>query len=115
MVFSPSLYQHNDYITLWGYWNGPDELLADKDEEYYRGIDALRAYREGLLTQELYLQTMRTTKERLARVGIEDLDIRGNHLLLSLDKTGSLLMDQQGIPAVRICGFELLKRIDPRK
>lgn len=107
----PILDKHHDYITLWGYWNGPDELLADKDEDYYLGIDALRAYREGLITREMYIQTMLITRERLEKAGIEDLDLRGNHLLLSLDKAGCLLMDQQGIPAVRICSFELLKHI----
>ena len=107
--------KHHDYMTLWGYWNGPDELLAKKDEEYYRGIDALRAYREGLVTKEVYLQTMSVTRGRLAQAGFEDLDLRGNHLLLSLDRSDCLVMDQQGIPAVRICSLELLRHIELKR
>jgi len=103
--------EHHDYMTVWGYWNGPDELLAEKDQEYYRGIDALRAYREGLITREVYIHTMTETRDRLAGLGIEDLDLRGNHLLLSVDRSGRLVMGPHGVPAVRICNFELLSRI----
>lgn len=109
----PILGKHHDYIILWGYWNGPDERLAEKDEEYYRGIDALRAYKEGLITEGVYIRTMQATRERLSEAGIEDLDLRGNHLLLSLDSPGRLVMGPQGIPMVRICNFELLRRIEP--
>ncbi len=108
----PILGEHHDYMTLWGYWNGPDELLAEKDEEYYRAMDALRAYREGLITQEVYIRTMEVKKERLGRLGIEDLELRGNHLLLSVDRSGRLVMGPQGVPAPRICNFELLRRIE---
>ncbi len=107
----PILEKHHDYITVWGYWNGPDELLAEKDEEYYRGIDALRAYREGFITQDTYIRTMQVTNERLGELAIEDLDLRGNHLLLSVDRSGRLVMGPQGVPAVRVCNFELLRRI----
>jgi len=105
----PILGGNHDYMTLWGYWNGPDELLAEKDQEYYRGIDALCAYRAGLITQDVYIRTMEVMKERMAELGIEDLNLRGNHLLLSADMSGRLVMGPQDIPAVRICNFELLK------
>ena len=75
-------------------------------------MNALSAYREGLISEETYMRVMAETRKRLADVGIEDLNLRGTHLLLSLDKSGQLLMDEQGIPAVRVCNFELLKRIE---
>ena len=107
----PILGRHHDYMTVWGYWNGPDELLAQKDQEYYRGIDALRAYREGLITEEVYIHIMQVAKTRLAAVGIEDLNLKGSHLLLSVDRSGRLVMDPDGVPAARICNFELLRHI----
>ncbi|MFH0965041.1 MAG: hypothetical protein V2A58_13660 [Planctomycetota bacterium] len=110
----PVLGTNHDYITLWGYWNGPDELLAEKDEEYFRGIDALRALREGLITEEVYIAAMHTTQQRLAEVGVEDLDLRGNHLLLSVERSGRLVLDKEGVPASRICSFALLRHIDPK-
>jgi hypothetical protein len=43
------LRRNHDYIIFWGYWNGPDELLAEKDESPYQGIDLLLSYRKRLL------------------------------------------------------------------
>ena len=49
---------------------------------------------------------------RLADAGIEDLNLRGTHLLLSLDSKGNLVRDREGNPDVRICNFEFLKIIE---
>ena len=104
------LSKYHDYMIIWGYWNGPDELLAESDEEYYRGMSALTAYKEGLISEDTYLCTMEKTREQLAVIGIEDLNLRGTHLLLSLDRSGRLVLDEGELPAVRICNFELLRR-----
>jgi hypothetical protein len=107
--------RHREYISIWGYWNGPDDMLAVKDESIYEGVDALSAYRDGLLTQRAYLKVMRTAKKRLAEGGIEDLSLRGDHLLLSVDRSHNLAKDEAGLPLVRISKFELLKRIASSK
>ncbi len=65
----------------------------------------------GLLDEEAYLLLVRRKKEKLARVGIEDLNLRGNHLLLSLDGSGGIVRDGAAVPEVRICNFELLKTL----
>lgn len=108
----PILSKRHEYMTIWGSWNAPDDFLAVKDEDLYEGIDALSAYRENHMTQRAYLRLMRTTKKRLAAAGIEDLSLSGNHLLLSLDKSGKIVTDANGTPLVRIRNFELLKRIN---
>ena len=107
----PILSRQHEYLTIWGYWNGPDDVLAVKDEVVYKGIDALAAYREGLLTQTGYVRVMRAAKRRLVATGIEDLSLRGNHLLLSIDRQQKLAVDAKGLPLTRICNFELLKRV----
>jgi len=104
------LRKNHDYIIFWGYWNGPDEFLAEKDESPYQGIDLLLSYRKGLLDKKMYQQLMQITRDKLAAVGIEDLNFRGNHILLSVDSSGQLVKDHRGIPEIRICTFELLKR-----
>jgi hypothetical protein len=68
------------------------------------------AYRRGLLDKGVYIQLMEITKNRLAAVGIEDLNLKGNHILLSADNSGQLVKDRDGIPEIRICNFELLRR-----
>jgi len=109
-----TLQPNRDYILIWGYWNAPDELLAERDEDLYTGINALDAYRRGLLSDQHYLQLMHTMGQRLEAVDIEDLSLRGNHLLLSLDRHGKLVLAADDLPAVRVCSFELLRRVDHR-
>jgi hypothetical protein len=109
---NPALRKDRDYVIFWGYWNGPDELLAVKDESPYQGVDALLAYRKKLLDEEMYLKLMEVTRDKLASVGIEDLNLRGNHILLSVDQSTKLVKDREGIPEIRICNFELLRRTD---
>ncbi|MFO7907480.1 MAG: hypothetical protein R6U98_32835, partial [Pirellulaceae bacterium] len=107
----PILSRQHEYMTIWGYWNGPDDVLAVKDEPIYEGIDALAAYREERLTQRQYVRVMRIARKRLAAAGIEDLSLRGTHLLLSIDRHQNLAVDNHGIPLIRIRNFELLKRV----
>jgi hypothetical protein len=100
-----------DYIIIWGYWNGPDEKLADEDGDYYEGIDALRAYKEGLIDKDLYFEVLRRTGERLSAVGVEDLNLRGNHVMVSRDSRQRLVTDDLGFPEIRLCNFEFLRRM----
>ena len=106
----PLLSRSHEYLTIWGYWNGPDDVLALRDEGVYQGIDALAAWRQGHLTQQRYVELMRDTKRRMAAAGVKDVNLRGNHLLLSLDRDKKLVLDSQQQPLLRICNFELLKR-----
>ena len=108
---TPVLQPNHVYIIIFGYWNGPDEWLAESDQEYVRAISALSAWREGLIDEDIYLRLMQRTRDRLIAVGTEDLNLRGNHLLLSLSPDGDLITDPDGLPTVRICNFELLRRV----
>ncbi len=106
----PILSRHHEYMTIWGFWTGPDDAMAARDEVVYKGIDALAAYRDKRLTKSEYFRLMRAMKKRLAAVGIEDLSLRGNHLLLSIDRQQKLAHDKNGQLLVRVCNFELLKK-----
>ncbi|MCM8813298.1 MAG: hypothetical protein NC924_05100 [Candidatus Omnitrophica bacterium] len=108
----PILCKDHEYIIIWGYWNGADALLAENDMFYCTGINALRAYRNGYITEAVYLRIIGMMKERLRAVGVEDLNLRGTHLLLSLDKDNKLIMGEAGLPEVRICNFEFLRKIE---
>ena len=56
----PILSRHHEYLTIWGYWNGPDDALAARDEAIYKGIDALAAYRDKRLTKSEYFRVVRS-------------------------------------------------------
>jgi len=107
----PILEKYHDYISIWGYWNGPDEKLAAKDGDYYEGINVLEAYKKGIITENKYLKLLRRAKDKLLRAGFEDLNFRGNHLLISLDSKNNLVRDNHGMPELRVCNFEFIKKI----
>ncbi|HOB98151.1 MAG TPA: hypothetical protein PKM43_05320 [Verrucomicrobiota bacterium] len=109
----PILKPHRDYIIIWGYWNGPDEKLADRDGDYYEGIHALRAYKEGLIDRPTYFALLELARQRLADISVEDLNLRGNHILVSRDSRGRLVVDEAGFPEIRLSNFEFLKRVRP--
>jgi len=103
----------HDYIIIWGYWNGPDDMLAARDGDYFEGVNALRAWREGIITEEEYVGLMKRIRERLRVLKVEDLNLRGSHILLSRRfSTGELIRDRDGFPETRICNFELLRMSD---
>jgi hypothetical protein len=106
----PILREQHEYITIWGFWNAPDDWLAVKDALIYEGVDALTAFHQGRLSEQKYLEIMEMTKNRLAAANVEDLSLCGGHLLLSFDRAGRLATDQEGQPLVRIRNFELLRR-----
>jgi len=106
---APILRKKHNYIIIWGYWNGPDERLAEKDGDYLEGINALSAYREGIITREDYIALLIRKEKRLAKVGVEDLHLRGSHVLLSLDSSGKLLRDDEVIHQGKISSLKHLK------
>ncbi|MBN2353224.1 MAG: hypothetical protein JXD23_11685 [Spirochaetales bacterium] len=107
----PVLESDRDYIIIYGYWNGPDEKLSQKDSDYYEGIDALRAYKEKLIDQETYLRLVAVMKERLMKAGMEDLNLKGSHFLLSFDSSGRIIRNADGVPDMRYSNFEFLRKL----
>ncbi len=105
---TPVLRRDRHYITIWGYWNKPDELLAREDKDYYHAIDALHALREGILDEAGYVTLLYDMRQQLLACGVEDLNLRGNHILLSIDSQGDLVRNRYGQPESRMCNFELL-------
>jgi hypothetical protein len=109
----PILKSDHDYIIIWGYWNGPDDMLAARDADYVEGVNALRAWREGIITEEEYVGLMERIRERLRVLKVEDLNLRGTHILLSRQfNTGELIRDHNDSLVTRICNFELLRMSD---
>jgi hypothetical protein len=59
-----------------------------------------------------YVRVVRAAKRRLAAAGVEDLSLRGNHLLMSVDREQKLAVDDKNPPLIRICNFELLRKLE---
>jgi hypothetical protein len=106
----PLVRKEYDYITIWGFWNGPDELLAADDGQYYHAVNAQRAFANKTISQEALKELMQLKAERLARFGFEDLNPKPDHLLVSFDAAEKMVIGSLGKPEVRLCNFELIRR-----
>jgi hypothetical protein len=107
------LKKHHDYIILWGYWNGTDEMLAAFDGNYFTPISALNAYRHSIISRNVYFAIMEKTRDIMLTVGVEDLNFRGTHILLTLNENRKIVEGKDGLPVARLCNLEYLKRIEP--
>jgi hypothetical protein len=106
----PALCREHDYITIWGFWNGPDELLAAEDGRFYQAYNAKRAHATRLITSETLAELSGMIARRLKRCGFEDLNPKPDHLLISFDASKRLVLDTLGKPELRLCNFELIRR-----
>ena len=109
----PILKKHHNYIILWGYWNGTDEMLANYDGKHYTALNALSAYRQHLISEVTYFAVMEKIRDKMIELGVEDLNLRGTHILLALDDNRDIVTGEGELPVTRICNFALLKRIKP--
>lgn len=108
----PALSPDRDYIAIWGFWNGPDELLAAAAGRFVvHTVDTREAVRRGLIGEACAQAVVERFRERLARHGYEDLNLKADHLLLSVDDQQQILLDTGGAPAARLCNFEFVRRV----
>jgi hypothetical protein len=107
---TPVLRRDRSYITLWGYWDLPGNEDSPKDPPPVRHMSALHAYRKKLIREEEYFHLKDKIRDKLMAVSVEDLNLSGTHFLVGVDSDGSLIKDDSGEPAIRVCYFELLKR-----
>lgn len=106
----PAIRKGCDYITIWGFWNGPDTLLAEHDGRFYRAINAKRACTTKLISPAQLEDLTQLKATRMARGGFEDLNPKPDHLLISHDSAQNLVLDAEGKPELRLCNFELVRR-----
>ena len=94
------------YLTIWGFWNGLDEILAGKDEAYCRGINLHEACQNGIINAREAKQLLEREQKRLAAAGYRDRLPKPTHYLLSLRHSGSLVLDDDGNQR---CGSAVLR------
>jgi hypothetical protein len=106
----PLLRQNHDYITLRGYFNGPDWWVAQQTDRLCRPLNLEQALAKGLVDSSLQARLFDRIQERLNTVGYDGSLLKANDLLLALDPDNILLKDDGGLPEVRICNCELIKK-----
>lgn len=107
----PILLTDHNYITLRGYFNGPDDWVAKQTGQLCKPIDLDGALAKGLFDALTHRKLFEKVRGDLANIGYDGTLLRGNDLLCALDPENNFLTDASGAPEVRICNFELIKKI----
>jgi len=108
---NPVLQENHNYITIRGYFNGPDQWVAEHGNALYTPVDLARALDRGIISEEQCQWYLDIVKAKLHRNGFEGSSLKPNDLLIALDDNGGLMKDTQGEPQVLICNFELVWKL----
>lgn len=106
----PVLRPDRNYIAIWGYWNGTDAMLADRDVEACEPVNLDDAVAKGLLRPAERDELLAREIRRLTDAGWEDVNPNGGHLLLSRTPGGDVWRDAEGFPLLRWCNLSLFRR-----
>jgi hypothetical protein len=107
----PILREDHDFITIRGYYNGPDHWVAEQTGPLYKPVDLEKAVKQNLIGDKLCMMLLEKVKNDLAEAGYDGMYLKPDDLLIAIDGRGDIVMDDSGLPMVVICNFEALYRL----
>jgi hypothetical protein len=107
----PVLAAEHNYITIQGYYNGPDEWVAKSEGPLLTPIDLVRAVGRKLIDKAESARLLGNVVARLRSAGYDGSLLKSNDLLIALDAHGAIVRDASGEPDVIICNFEVIWRL----
>lgn len=102
------LQKNRNYITIRGYYNGPDQWVARQTGPLYERVDLATAVMQGLIDESRCRELMERVKESLKDVAYEGVLLKSHDLLMSIDVEGNIVNDSYGDPIVVICNFQYI-------
>ncbi|MEF9426692.1 MAG: hypothetical protein L0956_05805 [Candidatus Mariimomonas ferrooxydans] len=108
---NPVLQENHNYITIRGYYNGPDHWVAEHESLLFTPIDLSKASEKGILSESQCQKLSDKMKESLKNYGYDGSLLKLNDILLAIDDTGKVMKNDTGEPEVIICNFELIWKI----
>ncbi|MEW6600621.1 MAG: hypothetical protein AB1499_06600 [Nitrospirota bacterium] len=103
---NPILQENHNYITIRGYFNGPDQWVAQQTGPLYAPVDLARAIMRGMIEESQCRMLFRQVKENLRDVNYDGSLLKLDDLLLAVNGNGEIVRDRSGSPLVVICNFE---------
>jgi hypothetical protein len=106
---APILDAERNYITIQGYYNGPDKWVSEHEEaSLYTPVDLARAVRRHIIDEAQCTLYLERVKERLRTAGYDGSLLKANDLLLAIDAKGGIMKDSAGELDVIICNLEIV-------
>lgn len=109
---NPVLAADHNYITIRGYYNGPDEWVAECEDILLTPVDLAKAVQKNIIDEAQCNGFLSRVKEKLRNAGYDGSLLKANDLLLALDAKGQIVKDKTGEPDVIICNLETIWKID---
>ena len=106
----PLLREDRNYITIRGFFNGTDSWVAGS-HELLKPMSLTQAESAGIISSKSIVALRETMIARLLDTGIDGYLLKANDLIVSLDGKGNIVTAENDLPEVRICNFELLRRL----
>ncbi len=108
---NPILQENRNYITIRGYYNGPDHWVAEQRGSLYIPVDLEKAVYKGIINESECSVLVEWVKEKLKNAGYDGSLLKANDLLLVIDDNEEIMKNNSGKPEVIICNFELIWKI----
>ena len=107
----PILRQDHNYITIRGFYNGPDTwVAAHEPENLYKPTSLLVASAEGVLSDEACTAIFSRVLSSLKTAGFNGTLLQHNDILIALNPDGGFILDTAGEIEARICNLELIRK-----
>jgi len=107
----PVLAAEHNYITIRGYYNGPDEWVPENEDQLLKPVDLAKAVRKGIINAAQGKTYLDRTIARLRDAGYDGSLLKKNDLLLAMNSRGEVVKDRAGEHDVIICNFETLWKV----
>jgi len=104
----PVLAAEHNYISIQGYYNGPDDWVAEHEGELLTPMDLAKAVRKGIIDDGRARELLERVHARLLEAGYDGSLIKLNDLLITLNAQGGIVKERSGEPDVIICNFEVI-------
>ncbi len=110
---NPVLDERYNYITIRGYYNGPDEWVPEHEDALFTPVDLARAVGRKLIDDAQCRRFLERVVERLRAAGYDGTLLKPNDILLALNAKDEIMKDRSGDADLIICNFEILWKIAP--
>ena len=108
---NPVLVKERNYITIRGYYNGPDHWIDRQPGKVYERVDLADAHLKGIIDKESCESLVLEIQKKLENAGYEAALLKPQDLLMSIDGDGKIVMDSEGKPRVVICNFQYIWKL----
>jgi len=109
---NPVLAAEYNYITIRGYYNGPDDWVPEHEGQLLTPVDLVKAVHRDLINEKQSGECLEQVIARLKGAGYDGSLLKANDLLLTLNARGEIVKDRSGEPDLIICNFETLWKLE---